>query len=223
MQITTKRTGSQLTASLSGELDHHSAAQVREILDGALTLDIRALSLDLSGITFMDSSGIGVILGRYRIMRERGGTLRVSAMSSYAARILKMAGILPLIGQQEGQRDGKGGRNMLENRMELRFASISQNEALARTVAAAFATQLNPTIEELTDIRTAVSEAVTNAIIHGYENRRDETVTLKGEIEGERLVFIIEDQGKGIEDVEMARQPFSPPSRIWNAAAWGFP
>ena len=67
MQITTKRTGSQLTASLSGELDHHSAAQVREILDGALTLDIRALSLDLSGITFMDSSGIGVILGRYRI------------------------------------------------------------------------------------------------------------------------------------------------------------
>lgn len=117
----------------------------------------------------------------------------------------------------------KGGRNMLENRMELRFASISQNEALARTVAAAFATQLNPTIEELTDIRTAVSEAVTNAIIHGYENRRDETVTLKGEIEGERLVFIIEDQGKGIEDVEMARQPFSPPSQIWNAAAWGFP
>ena len=76
MQITTKRTGSQLTASLSGELD---------------------------------SSGIGVILGRYRIMRERGGTLRVSAMSSYAARILKMAGILPLIGQQEGQRDGKRG------------------------------------------------------------------------------------------------------------------
>lgn len=109
MQITTKRTGSQLTASLSGELDHHSAAQVREILDGALTLDIRALSLDLSGITFMDSSGIGVILGRYRIMRERGGTLRVSTMSSYAARILKMAGILPLIGQQEGQRDGKRG------------------------------------------------------------------------------------------------------------------
>ena len=54
-------------------------SQVREILDGALTLDIRALSLDLSGITFMDSSGIGVILGRYRIMRERGGTLRVSA------------------------------------------------------------------------------------------------------------------------------------------------
>lgn len=116
----------------------------------------------------------------------------------------------------------KGGRNMLENRMELRFASISQNEALARTVAAAFATQLNPTIEELTDIRTAVSEAVTNAIIHGYENRRDEAVTLKGEIEGERLVFIIEDQGKGIEDVEMARQPFFTTQPDMERSGMGF-
>ena len=89
-------------------------------------------------------------------------------------------------------------------------------------MAAAFATQLNPTIEELTDIRTAVSEAVTNAIIHGYENRRDETVTLKGEIEGERLVFIIEDQGKGIEDVEMARQPFFTTQPDMERSGMGF-
>lgn len=82
--------------------------------------------------------------------------------------------------------------------------------------------QLNPTIEELTDIRTAVSEAVTNAIIHGYENRRDETVTLKGEIEGERLVFIIEDQGKGIEDVEMARQPFFTTQPDMERSGMGF-
>ena len=109
MQIMTKRKNGLLIASLSGELDHHNASQVREELDEELTMDIQELELDLSGITFMDSSGIGVILGRYRIMRERGGTLRVSAMSSYAARILKMAGILPLIGQQEGQRDGKRG------------------------------------------------------------------------------------------------------------------
>ena len=64
----------------------------------------------------------------------------------------------------------RGVKKMFENHMELRFRSISQNEALARSVAAAFAAQLNPTIEELTDIRTAVSEAVTNAIIHGYDN-----------------------------------------------------
>ena len=59
---------------------------------------------------------------------------------------------------------------MTKNSMELSFDSISQNESLARSVAAAFSTQLNPTIGELTDIRTAISEAVTNAIIHGYGN-----------------------------------------------------
>lgn len=111
---------------------------------------------------------------------------------------------------------------MLENRMELRFASISQNEALARTVAAAFATQLNPTLEELTDVRTAVSEAVTNAIIHGYENRRDETVTLRGELYPSRLVFVIEDQGKGIEDVELARQPFYTTQPDMERSGMGF-
>ena len=111
---------------------------------------------------------------------------------------------------------------MLENRMELRFASISQNEALARTVAAAFATQLNPTLEELTDIRTAVSEAVTNAIIHGYENRRDETVTLRGELYPSRLVCVIEDQGKGIEDVELARQPFYTTQPDMERSGMGF-
>lgn len=116
----------------------------------------------------------------------------------------------------------KGGRNMLENRMELRFASISQNEALARTMAAAFATQLNPTLEELTDIRTAVSEAVTNAIIHGYENRRDETVTLRGELYQNRLVFIIEDQGKGIEDIDQARQPFFTTQPDMERSGMGF-
>lgn len=109
MQITTKRTGPCLHAALSGELDHHSAAQVRQELDGALGEDVRELALDLSGVTFMDSSGIGVILGRYRILQARGGRLRVSAMSTYAARILKMAGILPLLGGEGSQREGKRG------------------------------------------------------------------------------------------------------------------
>lgn len=109
MQITTKRTGGALHAALSGELDHHSAAQIRRELDAALGEDVRELVLDLSGVSFMDSSGIGVILGRYRTMQDRGGRLRVSAMSTYAARILKMAGILPLIGREGSQRDGKRG------------------------------------------------------------------------------------------------------------------
>lgn len=116
----------------------------------------------------------------------------------------------------------KGGRNMLDNHMELRFASISQNEALARMVAAAFATQLNPTIEELTDIRTAVSEAVTNAIIHGYENDPTQTVTMAGQIEGELITLSISDTGKGIEDVELARQPFYTTQPDMERSGMGF-
>ncbi len=111
---------------------------------------------------------------------------------------------------------------MLENQMELRFASISQNEAFARTVAAAFATQLNPTIEELTDIRTAVSEAVTNAIIHGYENDPGQTVILTGEIQGRSIVLSIRDTGRGIENVELARQPFYTSQPNMERSGMGF-
>ena len=110
MQITIKREGETLRAALCGELDHHSAAQTRESLD-RLIAQYRDtdLVLDLKNLSFMDSSGIGVILGRYRRMRNRGGRVRISVMSTYAARILKMAGILTLLGEGEGQREGKRG------------------------------------------------------------------------------------------------------------------
>ena len=79
----------------------------------------------------------------------------------------------------------------MHNEMEVRFMSLSGNEGFARAAAAAFAAQMDPGIEELSDIRTAVSEAVTNAIIHGY----DQTV-------------IVSDSGCGIGDIELARKPF---------------
>jgi len=91
--------------------------------------------------------------------------------------------------------------------MHLSFLSLSQNESLARTVAGAFFTQLNPTMEELSDVRTAVSEAVTNAIIHGYGGGPG-TVTLHCTLEGDACVIAVRDEGVGIPDIEMARQPF---------------
>ena len=97
---------------------------------------------------------------------------------------------------------------MTKNSMELSFDSISQNESLARSVAAAFSTQLNPTIGELTDIRTAISEAVTNAIIHGYGNDPTQKVYMRCTAEDRLLTFEIEDKGKGIENVALAMQPF---------------
>ena len=96
---------------------------------------------------------------------------------------------------------------MSENHMQVSMRSISKNEALARMMIAAFAAQLDPTIEELADIKTAVSEAVTNAIVHGYECRDGEIVML-AEYAGRLLTVEISDKGKGIADVERAREPF---------------
>jgi stage II sporulation protein AB (anti-sigma F factor) len=94
----------------------------------------------------------------------------------------------------------------IKNHMKLEFMSKSQNEAFARVVVASFASQLDPTIEELADVKTAVSEAVTNAIIHGYEGKEG-IVLVECSIFQNTIEITIEDQGKGIEDVEMARQP----------------
>ncbi len=84
--------------------------------------------------------------------------------------------------------------------------SKSQNEAFARIVVASFASQLDPTIEELADVKTAVSEAVTNAIIHGYEEHKG-TVVIECSIKDNEIEIIVEDHGKGIVDIEQARLP----------------
>lgn len=94
----------------------------------------------------------------------------------------------------------------MENKMKLKFTNNSCNERFARMTAAAFAAILDPTIEEMAEIKTAVSEAVTNAIIHGYENTKG-IVTLCGEIHNNVIIFSIHDDGCGIENIEKAREP----------------
>jgi stage II sporulation protein AB (anti-sigma F factor) len=100
----------------------------------------------------------------------------------------------------------KEGVKMYQNEMKLIIPSKSQNEAFARITVAAFAAQLDPTIEELSDVKTAVSEAVTNSIIHGYDNKEG-TIEIKAEINENILTVVIEDFGMGIADVEAAKQP----------------
>jgi len=92
------------------------------------------------------------------------------------------------------------------NEMQLDFVSKSENESFARVVVAAFASQLDPTLDELADIKTAVSEAVTNAIIHGYENTVG-IIRISSKLYEDKVVITIQDWGKGIEDIEKARQP----------------
>jgi len=93
------------------------------------------------------------------------------------------------------------------NHMKLQFASRSENESFARVTVAAFVSQLDPTLDELTDIKTVVSEAVTNAIIHGYDNNPEGIVTITAEIVGDTVTISVADTGGGISDLEQARQP----------------
>ena len=94
-----------------------------------------------------------------------------------------------------------------ENCMTLEFPSKSSNEAFARTAVAAFATQLDPTLEELGDIRTAVSEAVTNCIVHAYPDCLG-TITVRCRILKDNILdIIVKDKGIGIVDIEQARRP----------------
>ena len=93
-----------------------------------------------------------------------------------------------------------------ENEMKLEFISKSSNEAFARVAVAAFAAQLDPTIEELADIKTAVSEAVTNSIIHGYEDKQG-IIKIVCKLKENEIIIEISDTGKGIEDIEAAKEP----------------
>jgi stage II sporulation protein AB (anti-sigma F factor) len=95
---------------------------------------------------------------------------------------------------------------MMENTMKVQFPNKSDNERFARTVAAAFVVELDPTLDELSEIKTAVSEAVTNAIIHGYEENEG-IICMEGEICENCVTLVITDDGKGIEDITKAREP----------------
>ena len=122
--------------------------------------------------------------------------------------------------------DGVRRKGIQRNEMYMTFDAVSENEAFARIAVAAFVSPLNPTMEEISDIKTAVSEAVTNAIIHGY----DEEFTQGSGAEGAAQVYMrclieedvlhveVKDTGKGIEDIEKAMEPLfttKPELRMW--------
>jgi len=95
----------------------------------------------------------------------------------------------------------------MKNYMKLELLSCSENESFARSAVAAFCLPLNPSLNDLSDVRTAVSEAVTNSIVHAYRGRKG-IITIECETEGEELHISVKDEGDGIEDTEKAVQPF---------------
>ena len=97
---------------------------------------------------------------------------------------------------------------MIRNHMSLTFPSLAENESFARVAIAAFAVQLSPTLSEIADLKTAVSEAVTNAIVHGYEGTRGDILLRASYDERGEITVEIEDHGKGIADIALAMEPF---------------
>lgn len=95
----------------------------------------------------------------------------------------------------------------MKNEMYVEFSSVSSNESFARVTVASFITQLDPTMDELTEIKTVVSEAVTNSIIHGYNNEPNHLVTIRCSILDGEVDLTIQDSGIGIGNIEEARQP----------------
>lgn len=109
----------------------------------------------------------------------------------------------------------------MKQEMKLEFDSIPSNESFARVVVAAFLTRLNPTMEEVADIKTAISEAVTNAIIHGYRNEVHKIV-ITAAVENDLLTVSIQDFGVGIEDIGKAMEPLYTTRRDLERSGMGF-
>lgn len=112
-------------------------------------------------------------------------------------------------------------KNIYDNEMKIEFLSKSSNEAFARISVAAFVAQLDPTLEEIADIKTSVSEAVTNSIIHGYEEQLG-IVKLTCKIRDNEIIIEISDSGKGIENIEIAKQPLYTTKANLERAGMGF-
>ncbi len=110
---------------------------------------------------------------------------------------------------------------METNEMLLEFDSKSENEGFARITVAAFAAKLDPTLEEISDIKMAVSEAVTNAIIHGYENKPGK-IKIRCQIKGNTITIEIHDDGVGISDIEKAKEPLYTTRPEWERSGMGF-
>ena len=111
----------------------------------------------------------------------------------------------------------------MNNVLKLEFSSRPENEGFARTAIAAFVALLDPTVEELTEIKTGISEAVSNAIIHGYPDSDDEMVTVECILQEDRkVIMIVTDKGVGIENIERAREPMFTTGKPEERSGMGF-
>lgn len=202
-----------LIVKLTGELDHHNAEEMRAKIDDRIDKsNINKLILDFEKVNFMDSSGIGAVVGRYKKMKAKDGSISIVNISKNIKKVFELSGLFQIIKCYNDVSEALECMwwrvlVMYDNKVKIEFESKSQNEGFARVAIAAFASQLDPTIEELTDIKTAISEAVTNSIIHGYENMDNGIIQIEAEIEDRNIKVTVIDFGKGIFDISKAVEP----------------
>lgn len=123
--------------------------------------------------------------------------------------------------EQERRRDGKQGEMLGTDGFQMEMEGLSRNEEFARVVVAVFMSRMNPTLEELDDVKTAVSEAVTNAVIHGYQNQGGK-VGIACSIAGNELTVTVWDQGRGIADLKKAMEPMYTTDQSGERSGMGF-
>ena len=202
-----------LAAYLSGEIDHHAAQSLRKEIDAQIDDRLpELLTLDFSGVTFMDSSGVGLILGRGRHIGALGGRLTVQNGPCGACWTWPTS---PTPERRKTQ------MKML-NQVKITFAGRSVNEGFARAALAAFLVQLDPTVPQLADIKTAVSEAVTNCIVHAYPDRIGPITMTAAIYEGGIVRITITDRGVGIPDIAKAMEPMFTTGDAEERAGLGF-
>lgn len=201
MRIKYQRLGGDTYIYLNGELDECSASKTREIIDDIISKPLvkNKVIFNFSSVTFMDSTGIGMLIGRYKKLKSKGVPIYIQNPSSEADKILEISGLYKIMPKIWGRR--------MYNKMSLNFLSLSENEAFARNVIAMFSLSINPTLNEISDVKTAVSEAVTNAIVHGYPDTVG-SIDVEAEIQDDILHIIIRDYGVGINNVEEVLEPF---------------
>ena len=192
MEVAYRKEADCMIVPMPREVDHHVAGNMSGEIDLlAESWHVHRIVFDFAGTDFMDSSGIGILIGRKKTMDMHAGKVTAVNLGERVYKIFEKSGLFQIISLEE----------------EENFDAKSVNEGLARMVVTAFMTNMNPTLEQIADVKTAVSEAVTNAIIHGYEDETKQ-VELTCDQNGQQLVVTVEDHGVGIEDLEQALQPF---------------
>lgn len=214
MNVNYNKDGDYLYFYLAGELDQHYAKGVKDYIDRILddSTGYNNVVFNMGDLKFMDSTGIGIILGRYKRLKKCGVNCFIENPTLNVEKVLELSGIYEVINKIWGK---------IMNKVFVRFSALSENESFARTLIAGFLLPLNPSLDELSDIKTAVSEAVTNSVVHAYPNTTGD-VELSCWYDKNEVHIIVKDYGVGISNIKLALEPFYSTKKNEERSGMGF-